>query len=77
MSYSDRNGSNAARRFRNSLNLGMGVVYIIISMMVLNLKYFGTIELSSGAAYTLGGLILLYGLFRVYRGVIGLKKGND
>jgi len=59
--------------FRSTMDLGMGSIYIIIGILVLYLKYFGTMELSNGYAYALGGLLCAYGLFRIYRGIMGLK----
>jgi len=62
--------------FRNSLHLGMGVVYVVIAAMILTLKYFGTMVLDASFAYILGGLMLLYGIFRIYRGVQGMRMRN-
>lgn len=59
----------AGAKFRAVLNLVMGVVYILLGIVVMYLKYFGTIELGALLAYFLGGLFILYGAFRIWRGV--------
>ncbi len=68
--------SKGYRSFRNALDLGMGSFYILIGVLVLYLKYFGTMELSTGYAYTLGSLAIVYGLFRIYRGIVSFRKIN-
>lgn len=70
----DRENNKGYRNFRNSLDLGMGVFYVIIGVLILYVKYFGTLELSQGTAYALGGLVVLYGLFRIYRGISNFRK---
>jgi len=75
MNYQERNeGSKGYRNFRSSLDLGMGVFYIIIGLILLYVKYFGSMELSTTYAYILGTLMLVYGIFRLYRGIIAFKK---
>ncbi|HQE11584.1 MAG TPA: hypothetical protein PLQ78_02430 [Flavipsychrobacter sp.] len=56
------------------LHFGMGVVYLVIGFMVLYIKYFGTMALSSGIAYALGSLLLLYGAFRIWRGITMMRQ---
>lgn len=73
MSHEDRSGKIYSH-FRTSLDLGMGVLYLVISGMILTLKYFGSMALGNNLAYALGGLMFLYGLFRIYRGVMGLRN---
>lgn len=79
MSYSQMPDSGSSRkeatgaRFRAMLNLVMGVVYILLGVVVMYLKYFGTIELGALLAYFLGGLFALYGAFRIWRGSHDLK----
>jgi hypothetical protein len=74
MNYEERNEqSGPYRHFRNSLDLGMGLFYIIIGVVIISVKYFGFIELSVVYAYILGGLMVLYGAFRIYRGLQNLR----
>ncbi len=65
------------QRIRAMQHIGMGIVYIIIAVLLLWVKTFGTIELSNGIAYALGGLLLVYGVFRIWRGARELKAGNE
>lgn len=70
MNHEERNEqSGPYRSFRDSLDLGMGFFYIIIGLAILSLKYFGNMELSPAYSYILGSLMLLYGAFRIYRGI--------
>jgi len=55
--------------FRTSLDVGMGAVYIIMGVAVFSLRYFGTVELPASTAYVLGSIMVLYGAFRIYRGM--------
>lgn len=67
----DRNEPNTPYgTFRTSLDIGMGVFYIIIGGLILYARYFGTVELPASYAYILGGLMIAYGIFRIYRGLI-------
>jgi len=76
MSYDENNERTPYRSFRSTLDLGMGVLYLVIASAILSLKYFGTVELSSGFAYVLGGLMFLYGAFRIYRGISSIRNRN-
>lgn len=74
MSYDDVTERGPYKSFRSTLDIGMGVLYIVIASAILSLKYFGTMELSSGFAYVLGGLMFLYGVFRIYRGIQSIRS---
>jgi hypothetical protein len=76
--YSTENSTprNSYERVQIPLHFGMGSVYIIFGVLVLYVKYFGSMQLSSGIAYALGGLMLLYGTFRIWRGVVMLRQQN-
>jgi hypothetical protein len=75
MNYEERNESNKGyQRFRATMHIGMGVFYIVIGLSVIYIKYFGAMELPSGFAYVLGSLMLLYGIFRVWRGIADMKQ---
>ena len=74
MNYEERNEqSGPYRSFRDSLDLGMGLFYIIIGIVIISVKYFGFMELSVVYAYILGSLMLLYGAFRIYRGIKNIR----
>jgi hypothetical protein len=77
MSYEDQNEQSPVyKQFRTSLDIGMGVFYIIIGAIILFVKYFGTIELPATYAYILGNMMLLYGIFRIYRGIISIRRNK-
>ena len=72
MSYEERN--KGLQRFQSVMHLGMGVFYVIVGALIIFVKSFGTMELPSALAYTLGGLMIAYGIFRVWRGIVALKQ---
>jgi len=68
------NSSRKIQGFQSIMHLTMGTFYLIIGGLILYVKAFGTMELSAGFAYALGGLMLVYGVFRLWRGFAGLKQ---
>lgn len=77
MNIEERNERGGAfGSFRAALHLGMGAVYLVIGFLVIYIKYFGTMELPTGMAYTLGSLMLLYGVFRIWRGIVAVKENR-
>lgn len=79
MNFEERNEqSKSYQSFRTTLDMGMGAFYVIIGVVVLYLHNFGAIELSSTYAYVLGGIMVAYGGFRIYRGMAEIlqKKKN-
>jgi uncharacterized membrane protein HdeD (DUF308 family) len=55
----------------------MGVLYICIGILILYMKHFGTMELPSTFAYVLGGLMVVYGVFRLYNGITALRQNRS
>jgi hypothetical protein len=51
----------------------MGIMYLCFAVVMFNMKQFGAIELSAGIAYSLGGLLVVYGGFRIWRGIMDAK----
>jgi uncharacterized membrane protein HdeD (DUF308 family) len=77
MNLEERNERGGAfGSFKATLHLGMGAVYIVVGCLVLYVKYFGTMELSTGLAYSIGTLMLLYGVFRIWRGIVAVKENK-
>lgn len=66
--------SRTYKSFRTSLDMAMGAIYVIVGVVLFNMHYFGTVELSATTAYVLGTVMLLYGAFRLYRGIIVLFR---
>jgi hypothetical protein len=56
------------------MHIAMGIFYLFLGCMVIYIKAFGAMELSGGFAYALGGLMLAYGIFRIYRGVADMRN---
>lgn len=74
MNIEERNENSAAySSFRTTMHIGMGVFYLVISFLLFYLNTFGAMELPTGMAYTLGALMLVYGLFRIWRGIMDLR----
>jgi hypothetical protein len=79
MNIDERNESSSAySSFKTTMHIGMGVFYLIISFLLFYANAFGAMELPTGMAYALGTLMLAYGVFRIWRGVMDLrlKKRN-
>ena len=66
--------SKGLENFKNSMHLGMGAVYIVAGIAVLYFRYFGALQLSAGLAYGIGALMLVYGVFRIWRGFVGMRR---
>ncbi|WP_294284949.1 C4-dicarboxylate ABC transporter [uncultured Chryseobacterium sp.] len=61
----------------NWLSLVTGLFYIVLGGVVIFYKFFFTV-LEPGVAYALGALLILYGIFRIYRAVTRIKNsGNE
>ncbi|MCW3160270.1 C4-dicarboxylate ABC transporter [Chryseobacterium sp. WLa1L2M3] len=61
----------------NWLSLVTGFFYIVLGVVVIIYKFFFTI-LEPMVAYALGGLLILYGVFRIYRAILKIKNsGNE
>jgi len=60
----------------NWLSLVTGLFYIILGIVVIVYKFFFTI-LEPTIAYAMGGLLILYGIFRIYRAISKIKDSGD
>ncbi|AZA55474.1 C4-dicarboxylate ABC transporter [Chryseobacterium sp. G0201] len=61
----------------NWLSLITGLFYIVLGVVVIYYKFFFT-TLEPAVAYAMGGLLILYGIFRIYRAVSKIKDaGNE
>ncbi|MBL7691016.1 MAG: hypothetical protein JNM41_05455 [Flavipsychrobacter sp.] len=58
--------------FRTSLDIAMGAIYIILGVILVSLRQFGALELSATSAWVLGAAMVLYGAFRIYRGITAI-----
>jgi len=65
----DRTRKKAYELRRAILDYGMGVVIFILGIVILLAPKLGiTVNLDEPLRYAMGGLFLLYGGFRIYRG---------
>ncbi|SHG71028.1 DUF308 domain-containing protein [Chryseobacterium vrystaatense] len=60
----------------NWLSLVTGLFYIVLGIVVIIYKFFFTI-LEPAIAYAMGGVLILYGIFRIYRAVSRIKDSRD
>ena len=66
MSYEERRSN---RHFRTSLDIGMGLFYMVIGGYVVIVKAFGSMSIPPVLAYVLGGMMIIGGIARFYRGL--------
>ncbi|WP_317166316.1 MULTISPECIES: C4-dicarboxylate ABC transporter [Chryseobacterium] len=60
----------------NWLSLITGLFYIVLGIVIIVYKFFFTL-LEPAVAYPLGGLVMLYGVFRIWRAVSKIKNTGD
>ncbi len=69
----DQRINKASLGFKSSLDIGMGFLYIIIPAYAFAIP--SIIEqYGKGTVYTIGGLFIFYGGFRIVRGILALQK---
>lgn len=59
----------------NWLSVVTGFFYIVLGVFVVVKKWFFTV-LEPGIAFALGGLMVLYGIFRIGRAIYRLRNDN-
>jgi hypothetical protein len=64
-------------KLRAWLHIGMGIAYLFFAVLVFTAKKFGNIELSELYVYGMSGLLTIYGIFRIWRGVTDLRYINS
>ena len=77
MSYEERRSN---RHFRTSLDIGMGIFYVVIGGYVIIVRAFGTMTIPPIIAYILGGMMVIGGIARFYRGlkvILPKNKNTD
>ena len=62
----------------NWLSLVTGFFYVVLGIVVIVYKFL-IVTLEPNIAYAMGSLLIVYGAFRMYRAVRGIKenKSND
>lgn len=72
----ESNRGRTWRRFQAARHIAMGLILIALGYAVVHFQKFGTLELSATTSYVLAGIMVFYGLFRIWRGTRELK-GQD
>ena len=62
------------RRFNAGRHIVMGLVLMALAYAVVHFHKFGTLDLSNTTSYTLAGIMMVYGLFRIWRGTRELNE---
>ncbi len=72
-------GSNGKPRIPLQVytDLGMAIIYIGLSVFVMTTKKFGNFEFSGWGAWAFIGLLMIYGVFRGYRGYIAYQRSKE
>ncbi|SIS85071.1 hypothetical protein SAMN05421789_108153 [Kaistella chaponensis] len=60
----------------NWLSLITGFFYIVLGIVVIIYKFF-VIFLEENIAYTLGSLLILYGIFRIGRAIYKIRQSKN
>lgn len=58
------------------LTLLIGFCYVILGIAILVYKFM-FVALEPSVAYALGPLVMVYGIFRIWRGIVNLKNSQD
>ncbi len=74
MNNEERGGNKGYRNVRAVLHIGMGGIYLLFGTIIIMYRNFGSIDLSDAMAYSVGGLMILYGGFRLYRGLADMRE---
>ncbi|MES2480051.1 MAG: hypothetical protein V4561_13265 [Bacteroidota bacterium] len=77
MSSIENRNTDTPPKWRAWLHIGMGVVYLLFAAMVYNFKKFGNVELGEVTVYGMSGLLVIYGVFRIWRGIADLRYINS
>lgn len=64
-------------RFRAMMNISIGALYIILGIAVATMRKFGAVQLALGWAFGACALLLIYGGFRIWRGIQDLKITDE
>lgn len=77
MSNFENRNTDTPPKWRAWLHIAMGIVYLLFAVAVFSFKKFGNIDLSEFTVYGMSGLLCLYGLFRIWRGISDLRYINN
>ena len=77
MSEDGKFGRGTAGKYQPILDIGMGLLYIGLSGYILISGHFGNFQLTGVLAYGMIALLLVYGAFRIYRGVTEHRRNKE
>lgn len=60
----------------NVLSLIVGICYVIMGVFIAYKKFF-VVELDGVIPYLLGGILIAYGVFRVVRAIIFIRRKDE
>ncbi len=63
-------------KIKDFLLIAIGLAYMVFGGFVIKEKWFLTVIDNEILAYSLGTLLVIYGAFRVYRGIKLMKKSD-
>lgn len=81
MSYRENIERTRSRSyFRITMDIGMGIFYTVIGLLIFFVKSFGNLQIPVAIAYVLGAMMAVGGVYRFIRGVkaaLPPKNNND
>ena len=63
--------------FKSGLQFAIGLIYLGIAGYMIVKQQFGAVALGKGVSYGLGTLLIIYGLFRMWRAIQEMKITAD
>lgn len=77
MSYEENYARKRSQSyFRTSMDIGMGIFYTVIGFLIVYARSFGNLTIPPVVAYILGSMMIIGGLFRLYRGLKVILPGK-
>jgi C4-dicarboxylate transporter/malic acid transporter len=61
----------------NWLSLVAGLAYVLLGVYVMIYKFFPPNQLEDATAYAFGGLLVVYGVFRLVRFFLKIRKKDE
>ena len=75
MEREERNEKNKSYlSIKGALHMGIATLYVVLGFWTLYTKSFIAIEMDTAIAYVVGCLLVMYGGFRFWRGLIMLRS---
>jgi hypothetical protein len=74
MDVNERNTTNNAyEQFRSSIDMAMGIMYIVISAYATKMNFI-IAAYGKTTVWVIASLFIAYGIFRIIRGVLSFRK---